>query len=156
MNRRDLMKNSPAFLAIPMVATAAHALAAAETPVMRKYAEWKQSLEAWKADMERDSSDENGNRWCEATYKLADKILDIPSEGPMDFIYKLMTYTFEGDHEIGSGARRRDMGRGPRVGRKLKFSVRLRSGVASRKFPHLPFSDGGIAGRKIIQRGNII
>ncbi len=53
--------------------------------------------------MERDSSDENGNRWCAATFKLADEILDIPSEGPMDFIFKLMAYTFDGEHQIDDG-----------------------------------------------------
>ena len=69
-------------------------------PVQRAYGEWKRSLDAWNADMERDSSDENGDRWCDATYKLADAVVSTPSTGPMDFVYKMMAYCFNGQHEL--------------------------------------------------------
>lgn len=88
-------------LVTPLVPVAAQA--ATETPVQLKYGEWKRSRDDWMADMERDGSDENGDRWCAATYRLADEILDIPSEGPMDLIYKMMAYTFHGQHEVGDG-----------------------------------------------------
>ena len=48
----------------------------------------------------RDDSDENGNRWCDVTYKLADAVVSTPSTGPMDFVYKLMAYCFNGQHEL--------------------------------------------------------
>lgn len=76
-----------------------------ETPVARKYAEWKRCHDGWTADMDLDGSDENGSRWQRVCYGLADEILDIPSEGPMDFVYKLMAYTFDGQHGIDDGVR---------------------------------------------------
>lgn len=36
---------------------------------------------------------------------LADDILDLPSEGPADFVCKLVAYTFDGHHEISDGAK---------------------------------------------------
>lgn len=97
MKRRDVLT---AAIAAPALAVPVVAEAKSETTVMRKYFEWKKSVDAWKADMERDDSDENGNRWCKLTYDLADSIVDIPSEGPMDFIYKLMAYTYHGEHDL--------------------------------------------------------
>ena len=70
------------------------------TPVQRAYHEWKRSLDAWNADMERDDSDENGDRWCDVTFKLADAVVSTPSTGPMDFVYKMMAYCFNGQHEL--------------------------------------------------------
>lgn len=104
VNRRSLMG---AALVAP-VAMVGAAPAAADTPVIRAYREWKRSLDAWEADMQRDGSDENGDRWCRATYQLADAVVDTPSEGPMDFAHKLMAYCFDGRHELdlGEGAER--------------------------------------------------
>lgn len=101
MKRRDVLTAGAVTLVAPLAPMAAQA--ATETPVMRKYAEWKRSRDDWMADLNRDPSDENSDRWCAATFKLADEILGIPSECPMDFIYKLMAYTFHGQHEIGDG-----------------------------------------------------
>lgn len=81
------------------------AASAGNTPVARKYLEWKACLNGWEADMKRDGSDENGDRWQRACYGHADAILDIPSRGAMDFVYKLMAYTFEGDHSVNDSAR---------------------------------------------------
>lgn len=102
MKRRTLLTAGAVTPVAPLAP--ALAVAATETPVMRKYAEWKRSRDDWQVDLDRDSSDENSDRWCAATFKLADEILGIPSEGPMDFIYKLMAYTFHGQHEIGDGS----------------------------------------------------
>ncbi|NPD15771.1 hypothetical protein HOY34_11210 [Xinfangfangia sp. D13-10-4-6] len=108
MQRRDLLIASGAALTASLgtqAVKAACVLNFEETPVQQAYLAWKRSLDGWTADMERDSSDENGDRWCMATFKLADDILDIPSEGPMDLIWKIMAYSYHGQHEIGDGAR---------------------------------------------------
>ncbi len=105
MNRRDILAAAPAAGLAAMVAGALPAVAMAETPVRQAYLAWKHSFDGWTADMERDSSDENSDRWCMATFRLADDILDIPSEGPMDLIWKIMAYSFHGQHEIGDGDR---------------------------------------------------
>ncbi|MDQ7776941.1 MAG: hypothetical protein Q4615_14245 [Paracoccus aminovorans] len=81
------------------------AASAGSTPVARKYLEWKACLNDWEADMKRDGSDKNGDRWQRACYGHADAILDIPSRGAMDFVYKLMAYTFEGEHSVNDTAR---------------------------------------------------
>ncbi|NPD15801.1 hypothetical protein HOY34_11370 [Xinfangfangia sp. D13-10-4-6] len=105
IDRRQLLAAGPAAGLAALIAGAVPVEAMAETPVQQAYLAWKRSFDGWTADMERDSSDENGDRWCMATFKLADDILDIPSEGPMDLIWKIMAYSYHGQHEIGDGAR---------------------------------------------------
>ena len=101
MKRRDLLAIAPvALMGCPAPARAACTLSVDETPVQRAYREWKRSLDAWNADIERDPSDENGDRWCHATYRLADAVVGTPSTGPADFVYKLMAYCFNGQHEL--------------------------------------------------------
>lgn len=127
MKRRDLIAAAPLVLIAPALAIGSAPLAkslddrvaalspdgrlefyaaleqaerAEMTPVQRKYHEWKRTKEAREADMERDDSDGNGSRWCEITYRLADDVVNTPSEGPMDLIYKLMAFTFHGQHEL--------------------------------------------------------
>lgn len=105
VSRRNLLAAAP-FMGLAAAMTGATpVMGHTETPVMRKYAEWKRSHEAWIADMDRDGSDENNDRWCQATYALADEIVDIPCVGPMDFVFKLMGYTFDGAHEVGAGSK---------------------------------------------------
>ena len=100
IDRRNLLTAAPAAGFAALVAGAVPVGAMVETPVQRAYHEWKRSLDAWNADMERDSSDENGDRWCHATYRLADAVVNTPSTGPMDLVYKLMAYCFNGQHEL--------------------------------------------------------
>lgn len=73
-----------------------------ETPVMRLYREWDAARASWQAAVEGQMADEESNRWCETVARMADDVLDAPSQSPMDFICKLMAQTFHGDHEISS------------------------------------------------------
>jgi len=100
MKRRDLMKLAPVALAAGAVPTVA--AATEETPVMRAYQEWESARIAWeKAAGDDGMSDEEGTAWCYKVYDLADDVLEQPSTGPLDFIYKLMAQSFHGQHDIG-------------------------------------------------------
>ncbi|WP_423212365.1 hypothetical protein [Paracoccus yeei] len=73
-----------------------------ETRVMRAYREWQAALNAWKEASQGEISDEEGDAWCSKVSKLADDVLDQPSTGPLDFVYKLMAQSFHGLHDIGA------------------------------------------------------
>ncbi|MFC0200827.1 hypothetical protein [Paracoccus rhizosphaerae] len=98
MNRRQILTAAPALGCAGIVP--ATAFAEAETPVMRLYRAWDAARIAWAAAGEGDLTDEDNNRWCEQVYQMADDVLDVPSQGPLDFICKLMAQTCLGEHDI--------------------------------------------------------
>lgn len=101
MKRRSLLKALPAALAVG--AAPAIAAVAEETPVQRAYKAWEAARIDWEQTANADLlSDDEETAWCHRVYKLADDVLDQPSTGPLDFVYKLMAHTFYGDHEVGN------------------------------------------------------
>lgn len=103
MKRRDMLKGAPSLLALPVVGIAAgEGIASADTLVIRAYREWKAGLDAWNKAVEGDITDEEGAAWCNKVMDLADNVLDQPSTGAMDFVYKLMAQSFHGEHDISS------------------------------------------------------
>lgn len=95
MNRRSVLTAIPAVTVVGTVPAAA----AIETPVMRVYREWKAALEAWETA--NFLSEAEAGACCNAVFRLADKVLDQPSAGSMDFVYKLMAQSFFGAYDIG-------------------------------------------------------
>lgn len=100
MKRRNLMIAAPMALAVSSMPVAA--AVAEETPVLLAYRKWQAALDAWNNAAKGDLSDEEGNAWCFEVSQLADNVLDQPSNGPLDFVYKLMAQSFHGQHDIGS------------------------------------------------------
>lgn len=100
MKRRDLMKAAPVALAVGSLPSAA--AAAVETPVLLAYRKWQAALDAWSNAAKGDLSDEEGSACCFEVSQLADEVLDQPSTGPLDFVYKLMAQSFHGQHDIGA------------------------------------------------------
>ncbi len=76
----------------------------AQTPVQRLFLEWQAAAGAADA-APRDISDEDLAALTDRAEALADDILDLPSEGPLDFACKLVAYTFDGEHDISDGAK---------------------------------------------------
>lgn len=100
MKRREMMTLVPAALAVG----AAPALSGVppRTPVQIAYRKWEAARVAWEKAAEADDfPDEVGNDWCLKVYHLADDVLDQPSTGPLDFVYKLIAQSFHDQHDIG-------------------------------------------------------
>lgn len=107
MKRRQLLKLAPAALAAGAVPVAA--VASEETPVMRAYRVWREGLDAYTEASKGDLTNTENDAWCMKVYALADDVLDQPSTGPLDFVYKLIAQTFDGDHDIGDCPRKEEI-----------------------------------------------
>lgn len=92
MNRRDLLRAAPAALAV----SALPAAASAETPIMAAYREIIRLRDLMDSD--HTLSDEEHSQLTDTMFGLADDIVDLPSQSPTDFAYKLMGHTLNGDH----------------------------------------------------------
>lgn len=91
MNRRAILLGMPA-----LGATLPCGLAAMpESEVAAKYREWKGCADLFDADDEG-RTEAQSSALADTMFRLADEILDLPSRGPMDLIYKLMAYTLDG------------------------------------------------------------
>lgn len=76
----------------------------AQPPVQRMFLEWQAAAAAADA-APRDISDADLLILTGRAEALADDILDLASEGPLDFACKLVAYTFDGQHDISNGAK---------------------------------------------------
>ncbi|SIS86932.1 hypothetical protein [Paracoccus saliphilus] len=91
MNRRQLIAAAPATL------IAGSAVSGTVTPIEATYREIVRLRAIQNAD---GLSDDQVDAWGDKVMELADGIIDMPSQGPMDFIYKIMGYTLDGEHEL--------------------------------------------------------
>ena len=94
MNRRQLIAAAPAaFLAAPVVSDVV-------TPIEATYREIMRLRALQNA---RGLPDDRVDALGDEVMKLSDCIIDMPSQDPMDFIYKVMGYTINGEHELDQG-----------------------------------------------------
>lgn len=101
MNRRTVLVGLPAAgLSLPGAGLAS----ARESRVAATYREWRLIFNEVNAEPSNLSRRED-ELLSAQVFQLADEILDIPSDGSLDLIYKLMAYTLDGTTDPSDGAR---------------------------------------------------
>lgn len=96
VTRRNFLASAPAAVALTAAPLAAEA--ATETPIAAMHRELTR-LVAQMNDGSLPSAE--GERLWRESVRIADGIVDLPSTGPMDFIFKMMAHTYNGEHDLG-------------------------------------------------------
>lgn len=110
MNRRALIGSAPiaALAAALSAGNVDQAIAAVfdahDTPIIAAYREIER-INATVSEQNSSMDEDELDRMTSEMMALADKIVDMPIQGPLDFVFKVMGYTINGEHEIGDGPR---------------------------------------------------
>lgn len=74
------------------------------SPVVERYRDWRQTLDAWnEASKDTALVEEEEDRWCGEVGRLCRAVLDEPTTAPDDWIFKVMAWTQGGDFALGDG-----------------------------------------------------
>ncbi|OWJ70898.1 hypothetical protein CDV50_11225 [Haematobacter massiliensis] len=73
-----------------------------EPSVRRAYLAWRSALDFLEGEGQSLPGDEQ-DALSDRVYDLADVVLNTPSATPMDTLYKVIAYTFDGEHFLAGG-----------------------------------------------------
>lgn len=101
MKRRDILKAVPSVSLAGLAAVGATRLdAGAETPVMQAYRQWETYRQWLRGPETNGLPARDYDKLVEHQSELACDILDMPAEAPVDFIAKVIAYTYYGENAL--------------------------------------------------------